>query len=123
MNILDSSLVIDFLKTGKVSQSVIKQLGDEKIAISSFTVHEVLVGTNEKEIFILTNLLEGIDVYTYGYETAIISSKIEKSLRKQGTIIGITDVYIAAIAMQHDATLVTLDKDFEKVEGLKVQVF
>jgi tRNA(fMet)-specific endonuclease VapC len=46
----------------------------------------------------------------------------EKKLESQGNVIGPHDLQIAAIALQHEWTLVTGNTDeFSRVEGLKIE--
>jgi tRNA(fMet)-specific endonuclease VapC len=48
-------------------------------------------------------------------ETAIRYSELKLQLKKQGTPIPINDVWIAALVLQHGATLFTRDSDFAHV--------
>ena len=51
-------------------------------------------------------------------ETAIRYAELKLQLKKQGTPIPINDVWIAALVLQHQATLFTRDSDFERVPQL-----
>lgn len=53
--------------------------------------------------------------------TAKWYGRIMKSLRAKGRPIPQNDVWIAAIAMQHDLILLTKDKHFDNVDNLKTQ--
>lgn len=52
--------------------------------------------------------------------TTHVSAKIYAQLRSAGTPIGQNDVWIAALAIEHKARLLTLDKDFAVVKGLQI---
>lgn len=52
--------------------------------------------------------------------TAGFYSEISNALRKQGTRIPTNDIWIAALAIQHDLTLDTRDQHFQHVPGLKL---
>ncbi len=55
-------------------------------------------------------------------ESAAIAGRRRKELENQGRVIGPHDLQIAAIALQHEWTLVTNNKDeFSRVEGLKIE--
>jgi tRNA(fMet)-specific endonuclease VapC len=43
------------------------------------------------------------------------------TLARQGTPLPVNDVWIAALCLQHDATLITKDSDFKNVRGLEVR--
>jgi tRNA(fMet)-specific endonuclease VapC len=53
--------------------------------------------------------------------TAQWYGQIKDRLRKKGRPIPENDIWIAAIALQHDLTLVTLDDHFQVVAGLRVE--
>lgn len=53
-------------------------------------------------------------------ESAIECIKIQKALKKDGIQLSRTDLFIAGICKRHDATLITCDKDFKKVNNLKI---
>lgn len=52
--------------------------------------------------------------------TAQLYGQIKDGLRRKGRPIPENDIWIAAIAMQHDLTLVTRDSHFEEIDGLLV---
>lgn len=51
-------------------------------------------------------------------ETAARYAELKLQLKKQGTPIPINDVWIAALAIQHQATLFTRDSDFDRIPQL-----
>jgi tRNA(fMet)-specific endonuclease VapC len=53
-------------------------------------------------------------------DTARFYSEISNSLKKQGKRIPTNDVWIAALALQHDLTLDTRDQHFQHVPGLRL---
>ncbi len=52
-------------------------------------------------------------------ETAKIYGKVKTQLKNNGTPIPENDVWIAAVALQHDLVLLTRDKHFELVDKLQ----
>jgi predicted nucleic acid-binding protein len=52
---------------------------------------------------------------------AIEFARIYAQLRSAGKPIGTNDIWIAAIAMAHQSTLVTSDPDFAHVAGLRLE--
>lgn len=54
-------------------------------------------------------------------ETARQYGQIKSALRTQGTPVPENDIWIAAIAMQHDLMLVTCDEHFGQVRGLRTE--
>jgi len=53
-------------------------------------------------------------------ETARHYAEVNQNLRRRGTPIPTNDIWIAALALQHDLTLDTRDKHFQHVPGLKL---
>jgi len=66
---------------------------------------------------ILTLFLERprVEVLCCDEETTVRYAELKLQLKKQGTPIPINDVWIAALALQHHATLFTRDSDFERI--------
>ncbi|MBI4649267.1 MAG: type II toxin-antitoxin system VapC family toxin [Bacteroidia bacterium] len=53
-------------------------------------------------------------------DTGNYYGKIKKGLKDKGNPIPENDIWIAALATQHDLELVSRDKHFEKIDNLKV---
>lgn len=64
---------------------------------------------------VLTNVVLACDG-----ETARRYGEIKDALRVKGRPLPENDIWIAALARQHDLTLVTRDKHFEQVENLSI---
>lgn len=56
-------------------------------------------------------------------ETTIMYGNIKAFLRKKGKPIPENDIWIAAIAMQFNLSLVTLDKHFTEIEGILLEAW
>lgn len=52
-------------------------------------------------------------------DTTKVYAGLKLQLKRQGTPIPINDVWIAALALQHDAALLTLDSDFDRLPQLR----
>lgn len=59
-----------------------------------------------------------VEVLCCDEETTVRYAELKLQLKKQGTPIPINDVWIAALALQHHATLFTRDSDFERIPQL-----
>jgi tRNA(fMet)-specific endonuclease VapC len=55
-------------------------------------------------------------------DTATVYADVKFGLRKKGRPIPENDVWIAAIARQHDLTLLTRDEHFREIEDLNVEL-
>ncbi len=57
-------------------------------------------------------------------EIALRSAEIQASLGKRGQIVGINDLYIAATAIVHEASIVTRNvEEFKHVQGIAIEKY
>ena len=97
----------------------------EHIGINSTVLGELYsgfkLGSKEKQnSAALNQFLDSPRVFFYSIDetTAEIYAGIFKSLRQDGNPITTNDIWIAATAMQHGLALYSLDKHFDKINGL-----
>lgn len=64
-----------------------------------------------------------VELLAVAWSTSEWFGRISQGLRRAGTPIPTNDVWIAAHAMEHGATLLTADAHFEKVPGLAIVRF
>ena len=122
MIIIDTDVLIEiFDRQSKRSLQAIKLLeesGDD-IAITSISLHEILYGhlkrkKNIKEI-------ETINTIDFTKEDAKLSAKLQNQAERNGIVIPIIDVMIAAIAINRNAKLFTYNtKHFKTINKLKL---
>lgn len=55
--------------------------------------------------------------------TASVYGTVKNELRKKGRPIPENDIWIAAIGLQHDLTLVTRDTHFKEVDGVQIEAW
>ena len=84
-------------------------------ARKSWRVQENLARIDE---FAANNVVLGCDI-----ETAQRYGEIKNALQRKGRPIPENDMWIAAIALQHDLVLITRDAHFKEVDGLKVAIW
>ncbi len=116
--ILDTSILIEVLGNNTAVQEKLEIIG-EQIATTTITEYELLKAPKSNEAL---GSLDIMNVYAFDSVSAGRSAKIFKELKKKGRMINELDILIAAIAIAHDELLVTRDKDFEEVEGLKLLI-
>jgi tRNA(fMet)-specific endonuclease VapC len=120
MILLDSSAIIEFLEESERGNRVRKFVENESSAVSVISINELLITSQGKENDAIRKLLSGMHVFDFDERSAYRSVEIEKELRKRGKVISKLDIFIAAICLVNKLSLVTLDRDFEMVDGLKV---
>ncbi len=61
-----------------------------------------------------------VRILNLSYKTTTIYGLIYARLRKAGKPIGSNDMWIAALALEHDYLLITLDSDFKRIPDLLI---
>jgi predicted nucleic acid-binding protein len=119
--LVDSSVWIDFLSSspGRAGAELRRMISDaEPFALSGIVVTEILQGltrdVSQVEHFLsLWGMLE-----PRGFSTYREAASIFRLGRSRGISLTTVDTLIAAIALEHQATLFTLDKDFSRIASL-----
>lgn len=94
----------------------------ERIAIAVISKLEILRGTTEKNVSLVTELLSRFVLYDFGDNAVNETVKAYKKLKENGKMVNELDVLIAAIAAANNETLITKDKDFLNFESTKIIV-
>lgn len=105
------------------TNQVVYYLRQEGLAVSIISVAELYEGifraTNPEEAErALKDFLSEVTVLSIDEEVARIFGQERARLRQVGLPMSDLDLLIAATALRHDLTLLTADRDFERVEHL-----
>ncbi|QSE96683.1 PIN domain-containing protein [Fulvivirga lutea] len=124
--LLDTCVIIDFIKGDANTISSIKSKSPVEVAISSITEFELRYGmeqsTNTKSKKILNALLSEITILDFSSKEAEIAAQIRNQLRVLGTPIGPYDMLIAATSISNKLVLVTSnEKEFLRIDGLIIE--
>ena len=105
-------------------------LGAEKIIFCPIVLGELIFGFRgglrfKQNMYELNQFLEHevVELIPLGKVTSDRYSRIALQLKEKGTPIPTNDIWIAAQAMEHGAELITLDRHFEKINGLVCSFF
>lgn len=124
MFIFDTSAIIALEKEDKsalksISELLKKQTGPPQA--SFVTYYEFLYGTKNRS---LNNQLRAIEFLNNfncipaTRRTAEILASLRHNYKKKGVSVNLADMIIASQAKEHNLTLVTTDKIFEKIEDI-----
>ena len=122
--LLDTNIIIR-LFTGD-SEIQEKMLNGDNLFLPSPAIGELYYGA-QKSGKVVENLhrtntfVENHILLSCDLETAQWYGIIKERLRRKGRPIPNNDIWIAAIAMQHDLILVTRDAHFDEVESLQTE--
>lgn len=120
--IVDSSVWIEYFKDITEVVSIIeKGIMKNKIFITGPIVAELLQGTKtEKEYNKLEECIDGIPLLKGGISCWKMAGKISFALRREGITIPLTDIFIAAVAINHDMQVYTHDEHFKQIPGVEL---
>jgi predicted nucleic acid-binding protein len=119
--LVDSSVWIDFLSSSpsRAGVELRRMIAEaEPFALAGVVVTEVLQGLKRDVSRIEHYLSQWEMLEPVGFRTYREAAVIFRSARAKGIAVTTVDALIAAIALEHGATLFTLDKDFTRIGGL-----
>lgn len=121
----DSDFLINYLKGRSAEVSLLTPLIQQgRLATSIIVYAEIYEGLLEARFAesyrqALVEVLSGVPVLGLDVETAQVFATTRAQLRGQGQFIPDHDLWIAASALRHNLTLVSSDRHFERITGLK----
>lgn len=123
--LLDTNAYTSFLEGDDLVLETMAESG--KIYLSVFVLGELFAGFNggnkrTENLSILNRFLQkpSVEIVSSSLETAKIFGEIKHQLKSTGTPIPINDVWIAAHTFETGSVLVSYDKHFRSVHGLRV---
>lgn len=122
--LLDSNIIIDIFRG---NQKVIDRIKEIKVInVPVIVIGELYFGAHksdqtEKRVAQIQQLETKVTILEVTPLTANIYGELKNQLRAKGTPTPENDIWIAAITKEHDLTLITKDKDFQKVEGILIE--
>jgi tRNA(fMet)-specific endonuclease VapC len=120
---LDTNVLINYLKGREPSASAVaRAVAEHPCAITSITTYELLFGmARAKKPIGETALLGVMRILPFDDMAARRAAKLHDELIRANQEIGIKDVLIAAICLEHNLPLLTTNVNhFARVPGLQV---
>lgn len=128
--LIDTSLWITVLKKNPpefIKKKVGHLLLEDTVAVTPIVKVELLGGTrDELEFQRLQKRLESLILLDINTDVWNKAARLAYDLRRKGITIPYTDIIIASVALQYDATLLHLDKHYDIIAGqtsLKIESF
>jgi tRNA(fMet)-specific endonuclease VapC len=121
--LLDTSIVIPYFKGDITLQSHFQ--GSQALYVPHVVLGELYCGANlsqnpPKHFAKIQNFLGAVVLLTPGLTTAEHYGRIRANLATAGTPIPENDIWIAAIALEHQLPLAARDAHFDQIKGLQV---
>lgn len=124
--IIDTSIWIDYFKnkssiySGKVDSLLLT----DSVYINGIVLAEILQGIKgENEKNVVSSLFEAIHYLEISMKDWKLAGEISGKLRTKGITLPLTDVSIAANAINNNAAVFTLDKHFDMIDNPKLKLF
>ena len=126
MTLLDSNVLIHYLRGTEPLFSRLRAASPAKMAIPSIVAYELEYGTlkstNPRRRAMLQDIVGELEEIPFDAAAARAAARIRVDLEKIGAVIGPLDLLIAGIAESRGAVLVTANlREFSRVPGLRVE--
>jgi tRNA(fMet)-specific endonuclease VapC len=123
---LDTNTASSLLKGQRNVLARLAETAPERICLSVVTEAELLYGVAKrpearKLRAAIDAFLAAIEVLAWSSASARRYATIRAELERRGKPLGALDLFIAAHAVEHDAVLVTNDRAFGGVPGLRLE--
>jgi tRNA(fMet)-specific endonuclease VapC len=121
--VVDTSIIIDHLRSKDKLASRLYQLSDEpELYLSAVSMYELYMGATskekEKDIQLVT---ESLILLSFTDAVALRAAKIYHQLKKNNEMIEFRDIFIAATCLVNELPISTLNKKhFKRINGLKI---
>lgn len=135
MRVFDTTFVIDLMNSDPNALKIAQGIDQESsvAALSVISVHEFLLGIYIRYLGkeVLKTKLESAErdlapfvILPLTYEIVEESAKIQASITKKGTVVGINDIYIAATAVVTKSPIVTRNvSHFDHIQRLTIESY
>ncbi|MGB9660224.1 MAG: type II toxin-antitoxin system VapC family toxin [Nitrososphaerales archaeon] len=130
MACLDTDILVSLIKGDPKAVSFINTLErkGEELRSTIITAYELLKGAaisvkSDANVRLVKDLLSNIAILELDSPSVELASMIYQKLRRKGEMIGEFDILIAAISIKRGEELISNDKDFFKIEDLKVRLW
>ena len=124
MYLIDSDVIINFLKGEHQAVKTITKIQKQQMYVSIITVGEIFEGlleTNKNKLTIFNEMLKTLTIINIDRPIIEIFAKTRRFLRKTGLLIDNFDLLIASTALAHDLTLITNNfSHFKRIPKIKI---
>jgi len=119
--IADTSVWIPFFNRPESpeKQAIDALIDEDRLALAGIVLAELLQGCRTpKEADTILGKLTGVRFLETRFSTWKQAGELSASLRRKGVTVPLSDLIIAALALEHRCEVYTLDPDFERIPGL-----
>lgn len=121
--LLDTCAWVDYFKSrsSSLKQAVEELLLTEQVYVCGPVLYELSQGIkSEKEKALLTSAFTALVYVEMNEALWFKAGEVSTLVKKQGKTIPLSDILIASLALEHGLTILTADKHFEQIPGLRL---
>ena len=125
---LDSTFLIDLLRRVPAAVAHLDRLeaSREPRFVTPPAAAEVMVGAHGiggQSLRVAEEMLESLQWLEFDWESCRLAGRIEADLIARGEPLSAADLFIAAVSLRHGQRLVTRDRGFARVPGLRLETY
>ena len=117
--LVDTSVWIDFFRKKEPAYSIVsKLLPENRIVSIGIIIAELMQGAkSEKEVTVIKDFVHIFDFLPETPQLWVQAGELSFNIRRVGKTVGLSDCFIAVITKHYNASLLSLDKDFQIIKG------
>jgi predicted nucleic acid-binding protein len=123
MVLVDTSVWIEAFRTGASQErrELDRLLAAQEVSIVGPVLAELLQGARRQQEFdALRRRLSALDYASETSQSWAMAGNLSYRLREGGATVGLVDLLIATLAIEHGHELYTLDRHFQHIPGLQL---
>lgn len=120
--LIDTSIWIEYFrgKDQELVESVKDLIRTRRATLCGIVLSELLAGVRvRKSRDTLKQTLDALEYAEVSRDTWILAGELSNNLKHQGISVPLTDLILAALALENDSELFTLDSHFERIPEIK----
>jgi hypothetical protein len=120
--LIDTSIWVEYFrgKNQELVESVKHLIRTRRATLCGIVLSELLAGVRAKKSRdTLKQTLDALEYTEVSRDTWILTGELSSNLKHQGISVPLTDLILAALALENDSELFTLDNHFDRIPNLK----
>lgn len=120
--LIDTSIWVEYFrdKNQELVESVKNLIRTRRATLCGIVLSELLAGVKAKKSRdILKQTLDALEYVEVSRDTWILARELSGNLKHQGVGIPLTDLILAALSLENNAELFTLDSHFDRITEIK----
>ena len=121
--LFDTCAWVEYFKprSSSLKQTVEDLLLTEDVYVCGPVLYELRQGVkSEKERTLLANAFAALVYVEMNESLWFKAGELSALVKRRGKTIPLSDILIASLALEHDLTILTVDKHFEQIPGVKL---